>query len=197
VRHRSSAADGATLPPLDKIKISTRSPATPPTPASPDAEGKFVLSNLKFQQHHILVEGLTKDYYIKEFHFNSASSPNDAVMLSPGSANKLEIVIDDKPGAISVTVTDGDKPAAGARVILFPQVPQSSRTEISVVADAQGRFTFAGLVPGDYHAVAVPRTFGGSADSDAVTQLVAHAETITVERGSTKTVVLRLSDPAK
>jgi hypothetical protein len=65
-----------------------------------------------------------------------------------------------------------------------------------VVADAQGRFTFAGLVPGDYHAV-VPRTFGGSADSDAVTQFVAHAETITVERGSTKTVTLRLSDPAK
>ncbi|HEY1755584.1 MAG TPA: carboxypeptidase-like regulatory domain-containing protein [Bryobacteraceae bacterium] len=190
---RVVAADGATLPPLDKIKISTRSYSTPPMPLSPDAEGKFVFTNLKFPQHEILVQGLTKDYYVKEFRFNGASSPNNTVMLSPGAANKLEIVIDDKPGAISGTVTDGDKPAARARVILVPQVAQSSRAEMSADTDPQGRFRFTGLTPGEYQVAALPQDLGGLPYSDARSQVLIHAETIDVERGGTQSVSLKLA----
>ncbi len=193
---RIVAATGATLPPLDKIRVYTISSASGPPPASPDAEGKFVLKSLKFPSHRIVVAGLTKDYYVKEFRLNGASSPSDTVTLSP-AANQLEIVIDDKPGVIAGTVTDGDKPAAGAMVRLYPKVPPFANSDAGARTDNQGRFQINGLTPGEYGVLALPSTTGPqpAGYAEAVTQLAARARTITVERGGTATVTLPLSDP--
>ena len=104
---RFVAADGATLSPLEKLRVSAGGNATGLSAIPPDAEGNFVLANLKFPDHKVAVAGLTKDYYVKEFRLNGASLPTDELSLGPG-ANQLQIVIDDKPGVISGTVTDGD-----------------------------------------------------------------------------------------
>ncbi len=71
---RFVAADGATLPPLDKLRVSTAGNARGPSAVPPDGEGKFVLSGLKFPSHRIAVAGLTKDFYVKELHVNGGSS---------------------------------------------------------------------------------------------------------------------------
>jgi hypothetical protein len=52
------------------------------------------------------------------------------VTLSSGADQQLEVVIDDKPGIISGTATDGDKPAAQAVVRLFSSssLPMDAQT---------------------------------------------------------------------
>ncbi|HEY1755583.1 MAG TPA: carboxypeptidase-like regulatory domain-containing protein [Bryobacteraceae bacterium] len=197
INGRFIAADGATLPPLENIGVSTK-PAIVgfagggASPVRPDAEGKFVLTNLKFPRHQILVSGLTRQYYIKEYHFNG--EPSDGfVTVNPGAAQQLEIVIDDKPGAIAGTVTDGDKPAARSLVTLFSSSLQPAESFLS----NQGTFQFIGVAPGQYRAVAVALLPGAPEDIDAMTRLAARAETITVERGSTQTVSLKLTGPSK
>jgi hypothetical protein len=195
---RVVAADGVILPPLDKTKVSTRSAGSGPSPATPDTEGKFVLTNLKFPQHQIIVAGLTKDYYVKEIRLGGAPVPDATVTLSPGAVNQVEILIDDKPETISGTVTDGDKPAARAEVRLYPKAPPSPDLPLeysasSVRTDREGKFQINGLTPGEYRIVAWQPPPTGSAG--VLMPLAAHAQSINVERGGTATVTLPLSDP--
>jgi hypothetical protein len=193
---RILAADGATLPPLDKIGVSTKPAivgfAGGGLPVIADAEGKFVLRNLKFPRHQVILTGLPRQYYVKEIRFNGAPSPDWQVTLSPGVA-QLEIVIDDKPGTISGTATDGDKPAGQALVILL--TPSLQPAQPPALTDPQGNFQFTGIVPGEYRAIAVSRFSTRPEDLDAVTQLAAHTETIRVERGGTSTISLTLAAP--
>ena len=193
---RILAADGATLPPLDKIGVSTKPAivgfAGGGLPVIADAEGKFVLRNLKFPRHQVILTGLPRQYYVKEIRFNGAPSPDWQVTLSPGVA-QLEIVIDDKPGTISGTATDGDKPAGQALVILL--TPSLQPAQPPALTDPQGNFQFTGIVPGEYRAIAVSRFSTRPEDLDTVTQLAAHTETIRVERGGTSTISLTLAAP--
>ena len=200
---RFVAADGATLPPLDKLKVSALGHASGPFPVSANAEGNFVLTNLKFPDHKVRIDGLTKGYYVKEFRLNGASSSGETVLLSPG-VNQLQIVIDDKPGVISGTVTDGDKPAANAEVRLYPKdlAPAGLPVTVSggsVRAGNDGRFQIKGLTPGEYRIVAWqpptgPRPGGFG---DILSKLAAHTQSIAVERGGTSNVDLRLADPSQ
>ncbi len=196
---RFVAADGATLPPFDNVRVSTKVEtvgfAAGGSLASVDSEGKFAL-RLKFPRHHILVVGLTKQYYVKEFRFNGAPA-GGVVTLSPGMA-QLEIVIDDKPGVITGTVSDGDKPADRAVVTLFTPSLQPVASQPPAFIDKQGRFQITGLAPGEYGAVAWPMAARIDHDStDAMSRLAANAETIRVERGGTSTVSLKLTDPSR
>jgi hypothetical protein len=197
---RFVAAEGATLPPLDKLKVSTLGNARGPSAVPPDGEGKFVLSGLMFPSHRIAVAGLTKDYYIKELHCNGASSIDGTVTLSPGAANQVEIVIDDKPGVISGTVTDGDQPAADAEVRLYPKVPPLGVSTVtnfgnSVRADKQGKFQINELAPGEYGIAAwQPPTVRGSTGIGY--SAPARRPHPILERGGTVSITVPLSDPS-
>jgi hypothetical protein len=196
-------ADEARLPPLDKLKVDTIGNANGPSAVPPDAEGKFVLTNLKFPDHKITVAGLTKDYYVKEFRLNGASLPTDELTLGPG-ANQLQIVIDDKPGVISGTVTDGDKPADQAEVRLYPKDLSPARLPLPVSGGTlrtghDGKFEIKGLKPGEYRIVASPQLAGPRPGGlgDVLYKLAAHAELITVERGATVNADLKQTEPSK
>jgi hypothetical protein len=69
---RFVAFDGASLPAFNKIQVFARSEAGPSAaqPVSPDVEGKFVLTNLAFPRHRIIVQGLPPQYYVKEIRLN-------------------------------------------------------------------------------------------------------------------------------
>lgn len=194
---RVVAADGATLPPLDSVRVTTGFVGLGNSSGSPladvDAEGKFTLK-LKFPRHQIEVVGLTKQYYVKGYRFNGAPS-DGSITVNPG-VGTLEIVIDDQPGSITGVVTDGDKPATRTVVMLFTESLQRAQT--SVIVDKQGGFQFAGLVPGEYRVVALPMVARLQNESaDAIAQLAARGATVKVERGGTANVSLKLIDPSR
>jgi hypothetical protein len=116
--------------------------------------------------------------------------------------NQVEIVIDDKPGAIAGTVTDGDKPVSEAMVRLFPEAVQSGDFVGSVRVDNQGRFQFNGLAPGEYRILALRSATGpqsaGSAEATAqlATTAQSTAQSVKVERGGTVTITLLPTDPS-
>jgi hypothetical protein len=124
-------------------------------------------------------------------------------MLGPG-ANQLQIVIDDKPGVISGTVTNGDNPAAEAEVRLYPKDLPSARLPLPVSGGNlrtghDGKFEIKGLKPGEYRIVAWqpptdPRPGGVG---DILAKLAALAQSITVERGGIANVDLKLTDPSE
>lgn len=193
---RFVAADGATLPPFDTLRVTTNvegvGNSSGGSLADVDSEGKFTLQ-LKFPRHQIRVVGLTKQYYVKEYRFNGA--PSDGfVTLSPG-VGTLEIVIDDKPGTITGTVTDGDKPADRAVVLLFTA---SNQVAAGLPTGAGGIFQFTGLVPGEYRALAAPIAARVQYDiPDAIAELAVRAAAIRIERGGTTTVSIKLTDPLR
>jgi len=200
IHGRLVALEGASLPPFNKIEILV----VPEGPsalqrAAPDAEGKFVLTNLAFPRHRISVQGLTPSYYAKEIRLNGARLPDGTVTLAT-AANQVEIVIDDKPGAIAGTVFDGHKPVTEAMVRLFPKVPsQLANPMRNIRTDKQGRFQINGLTPGEYQILALPSATGPQSVgyAKAVAQLAASAQSVKVERGGTVTVTLPLTDPSQ
>jgi hypothetical protein len=203
---RIVAVDGASLPAFDKIQVFARSEAGPSTaqPVSPDVEGKFVLTNLAFPRHRIIVQGLPPQYYVKEIRLNGEPLPDATATLAP-AVNQVEIVIDDKPGAIAGTVIDGDKPVSGAMVRLFPKVLQAGNFAGNVRTDKEGRFQFNGLAPGEYRILALPSATGAqpagyaeAATAESVAESVAQsvAQSVKVERGGTVTITLTPASPS-
>lgn len=198
VSGRFVAAEGATLPPLNEVSIMDAAFAGFGMARVPTkSDGTFDMRNLKGPRHRIVVEFRTRQYYVKEIRFNQAPAPGGFLDVSPGADQQAEVVIDDKPGVITGSVMDGDKPApALVRLVTLPITPD--QIYLAATANQDGKFSFLGLTPGEYRAVALPAQAAGtrSVDNDALIQLAARAETITVERGGTQTVSLKLVDPS-
>jgi hypothetical protein len=197
IHGRFIAFDGASLPPFNKIQVLARSEGPSASqPASPDSEGNFVLTNLAFPRHSILIEGLAPKYYVKEVRLNGGPVP-DAIVTLAAAANHMEIAIDDKPGAITGTVIDGDKPVAEAMVRLFPKGPQLGIFDRNIRTDKQGRFQINGVPPGEYHILALSSETGSQPVGFAkVVALAAGAQSVTLERGGTVNVTLQVADPS-
>jgi len=65
-------------------------------------------------------------------------------------------------GTVSGVVEIGDDPAPGRSIDLVPDVPNSERSpnRRAATSDDEGRFTFAGVAPGDYRLYAWDEVFG-------------------------------------
>jgi protocatechuate 3,4-dioxygenase beta subunit len=76
--------------------------------------------------------------------------------------NGLEVVLTSRLGAVVGAVMDAGRPAANSTVVVFgPDDTASvvpSRFIASARPNAQGAFSIRGLLPGRYHAVAVPQS---------------------------------------
>ena len=106
---------------------------------------------------------------------------NEAMIVAGGIVN-LKFTLTSPPGAVHGVVTFSSQGAAGAMVFLEPTDIEGPRriSEVQAVrTDAQGRYQFTGLAPGNYRLLG---TFeyqsATSADMDA-----AHALAIKIEEG--------------
>lgn len=116
-----------------------------------------------------------------------------------GAPAQLDIVIDDQAATISGTVAERDK-ATGqvmAVAVRWPLTAEGlSLLELSVRAPAndQGRFQIGGLAPGEYRVLALTQDMLTRLNGD-VSRLVNNAEKVTVERGSSQSVTLKIVEP--
>lgn len=148
--------------------------------------------------HRVSVDGLGNKYYVKEIQVDGRAAPDGVGRLYQGS--QIEIVIDDQPAAITGSVSDGDKPFSEPLIFAAKWPSLAVATLGPVIGDNSGQFHITGLDPGEYHALAVPSTplpDGQQIGSGMLGKLWSDAERVTVERGGSKAVALKLSDPLR
>jgi hypothetical protein len=197
---RIVAGEGVTLPALDKIRI-TLNPAEGSAigakASPPDDKGAFLVKNVMGPSHRVRVDGLGDKYYVKEIRLDGHTAHDGLVRLYQGS--QLEVVLDDQPAAITGSVTEGDKPFSQP-LVFAAKWPSLETTAHPVTGDNDGKFQIAGLEPGEYRIVAVQSAAlpdGQQISARMLTKLWSSAEKVTLDRGGSQSVALKLSDPLR
>jgi hypothetical protein len=73
-----------------------------------------------------------------------------------GTPVRLQVMVSNRPAALSGVVSSGGKPVSGAAVyveLFNPDVPEKRVQLWAIRADAQGNYNLPGLAPGRYRAV--------------------------------------------
>jgi hypothetical protein len=197
---RIVAGEGVTLPALDKIRI-TLNPAESggafAQASFPDAKGAFLARNVMGPSHRVSVSGLGDRYYVKEVRLDGRAAPDGVVTLYQGS--QVEVVLDDQPASLTGSVAEADKPFSQP-LVFVAKWPSLEATHPPVTGDNDGKFQIAGLEPGEYRVLAVqstPLPDGQQIKSQMLGRLWSSAEKVTVERGGSRNVTLKLSDPLR
>jgi len=118
--------------------------------------------------------------------------------VSSGAGTKtLEIILDDKGALVYGTVNFGTKPPSPAMVVLekWPfRFPESLSGERQAVVE-NGQFRIENVTPGDYRILAIAGADRLRSSGPGVRErLVADAQKITVTRGVSQTVTVRLAE---
>jgi Carboxypeptidase regulatory-like domain len=197
------AEDGTKLPDLANTKISLR--ATDQflasmgagMPVSPTPDGKFRLEGVRPVDQIVLVYGLGTGNYVKEIRYNGAAASEDIVALESGArAHKLTIVVDDKPGTITGAVMSGGGPVSRPFVLAKKWPPQAVQTPSGMAGtrgDEAGQFRIGGLVPGEYHVIAL-RSVDQATNQAAADRALAAAKKIEVGPGNVLNVTLEVTE---
>jgi hypothetical protein len=193
-------AEGARLP-LDRFQVSTRPVGALPfldemQYVSPDAQGKFHLENLSFVRRRLALASVGASYYLKEVRFNDVALPDNIFTVTgPGS---LQIILDDKPAAVSGVVSESDHRVSQPYVVLA-KWPTSSVAPLNfAIGGADGKFQFTGLAPGDYRIFAIAQTeMQKLHEPHVLDRVLAAAERISLGPLGSQTLSLTLADPAR
>jgi hypothetical protein len=113
----------------------------------------FSLHGVLAGLYRVHVQGLLDGYYVKSIRrYGGRNLAHDELDLSSGVSGTLEILLSNKPAAISGTVHDLDgNPVADALVKIWMKDDPDVRR---VNTDGAGHFSLRNLVPGEYRAIA-------------------------------------------
>jgi hypothetical protein len=194
------AAEGATLPPLEKLTISLRrvgllTGALHPIRAD-SSTGAFSAMDVRRSTKSIEVGGLSDRNYVKEIRVDGRPGVAGNLALEDGS--QVEIVIDDQPASITGAVRDGDRPFSQPLLFVAKWPGMEDAMQRPVTGDDDGRFLIRGLAPGEYRILAVQSTalsYGMQVNSKMLAGLWPTADRVTLDRGGTTDVAIKLSDP--
>jgi hypothetical protein len=127
-------------------------------PAPIQDDGTFKISGVVRDKAFVQVFGLPPNSYVKSVMAGNVDVTESGLDLSSAeTAPVLEIRVSSKSAAVEGVVRDGDKPAAGAVVMLLPQPFVAERVPMlrrSTSTDQNGRFTLSGVAPGEYRVYA-------------------------------------------
>jgi hypothetical protein len=205
IRGRIIGAEGVTLPPLAKTMVVV---ASLPVRlgmggTGADPAGTFRIFSAPGDRGRISVIGLADQFYIKEIRYNDLVVPDGIITPIAGAPTVMEIVVDDNAAAIRGSVAELDKVTGRVSVVAvkWPMPPEISSmpnlliTSANGVADEQGRFRIGGLAPGEYHVFALTEDLRRRLGADELARLLNRAEKVTVERGSSQSVSLKIVEP--
>jgi hypothetical protein len=113
-------------------------------------DGSFALAGSTEGTLRITVPNLTTGLYLKEALLDGADALNTFSRFS--ASGQLELIVSSRGGLLDGVVTDDQKrPLPGIQTVLIPDNLRH-RPELfkRVLSDANGRFNFSGIAPGDY-----------------------------------------------
>ena len=165
--------------------------------AMPDDKGNFTLASVPCLTGDLQIRRLDPHYYLKELRVNGVAVSGPAAPLCGGF--RLEIVLDDKFGALTIAAMDGDK--AASELVIFvrrmtpflPTPAQNPRAK----ADKTGSLQLPRLAPGDYQVLAVRQVTLPEGDDlqQVASELWDRGTNVTVEPGESKSISVKLIDP--
>ncbi len=122
-------------------------------PSRVDANNTFSLKDISEGPYRAHVTGLSKDCYVKELRYGTASGLKDGFVVTRGEPKNLEIVVSSRGARVQGTVLDADGlPLAGVSVALVPELSRRDDFRLYKTAntDQYGHFELRGIVPGEY-----------------------------------------------
>jgi hypothetical protein len=199
-------AEGARLP--QRFTVSLSEIDTSPNLSSqiagvsPAVNGTFRFPNEALGLKEILVRGLPSSY-TTEVRFRGAALPGNVLRWE--GTGELELLVDDRGATISGRVTDGRDPVTFALVFAFPwpkppvfQEGEAQFARYVVRVDPRGQFAQQGLRAGEYRVFAIPADRAVWLFDPVMQQrLLQQAEHVTLDRGATQSITLRLLDPSR
>jgi hypothetical protein len=197
VAGRFTVAEGSSKPEWKGVRLMTRPMGSVPVmseiPEPPDAEGRFRLVNAAAREYQIDIFGLPSGYYVKEVKYGGVTMLPGWLTLSAGAVSQtLDIVVDDKPAALTGTVKYGD----GALVVLVRWPPNNRdfrTTRNTAAADADGKFQFQNQAPGEYRCFAIRATEQDRLEEPYVLdRMLQGAKKVTLTSGGAGTVEMEM-----
>ena len=131
--------------------------------------GDFTISNVPDSRFGLTVTGIPPDAYISDVRQNGRSVFDEGV-LANGTDAPVEITINLQGGTVSGIVRDAaSAPLARSAVTLIPAVAHRGNSQLykRATTDANGQFTFRGVVPGEYKVFAWSAAPPGQAEENA------------------------------
>jgi hypothetical protein len=176
----------------------------PARPASVEPGGAFTTSSyptMSGGKTEVETWGLPAGYYVKEVVYNGARIPGRRFALNAAAPeHTLKVVLSDQGAAFRGQVRDqSDKPVAQSKVLLVPW-PADPATGYpadvyEATTDASGTFSFTGLRPQDYRAIAVG--YSGRTRLEEPGRLIgalSDAKSIALQQGQSATLDLTLTE---
>jgi len=164
-----------------------------------DAAGNFLVHGSPGSRQRVSLEPPGGRFYVKEVRYNGVMVADSVFTPILGAPGLLEIVIDDKAATISGSVAEYYNLSAQIMVMAVKWPMSSDATPLSallrpnadVTADDQGRFQIGGLAPGEYRVLALPVGTLSRLPPD----IVNGAEKVTLERGGSQNISLKIVEP--
>jgi hypothetical protein len=156
-------------------------------------DGRFGVASVAAQSYRVRVDRLNPALYLKSVRLGDRDASDDARIEVAGGGAALTLVVSGDSGRVTGMVRSAGPGPAPIVVTLAPQGRLAERVDLvkTVETDA-GRFTAAGLAPGDYKVWAwelVEEELAGYAEFRKL--LESKAVAVTVRAGEAQTVELK------
>jgi hypothetical protein len=124
---------------------------------TPAAEGKVSIPAAAEGNYDVFVQGVPDNFYIADVRQGDASILVSGIAVGDVSPAPFEVLIVSDGGTVEGVVSSADKkPLGNANVVLVSSDRQLLRLSKTVIAGADGKYSFRGVRPGEYKVFAAP-----------------------------------------
>ena len=159
--------------------------------ANTGADGTFSIDEVPADRYRVNCTALDGTY-LKTIRWSGQVSNDGTVEMIGGGSALLELAFTPTTAAIDGDVkTDDDQPSPGTRILLVPSSGRETDFR-AVAADANGHFSFKGVAPGSYTALATDGAIYGMLDGQLLKALEKVTTAVSVDENGHTTTSLKL-----